>query len=370
VWQPKVATGWSPYYYGRWSWVSPYGWTWVSYEPWGWYPYHYGWWASDPFFGWIWCPFRSFVSVGFVFGHSHFTHFHHKAFFFPANVRFVRDGRQVRWAPLRPGERFVRPGFTRSDARLGRVDRPLERGAVFSRTQVGGKREWREWTATQRGQRAVTVRERGGTPAQRGSRTPSVREQERPSTRPQVERTDPGRQERMQQRTPDRQERMQPRGNRGRGSRLGDRTVSPPERKRQEMRTPVRTERVNVPRPDWGNRVQNRREAPPARAERARPMLSPARNQVPARSFARPEGRGTATAPVNRGEFRGPTERNPSRSVGNTRSGWSGGDRSFGGGGRSISGGNRSFGGGSRSFSGGNRSFGGGGSSRGGGGRR
>jgi hypothetical protein len=376
VWQPKVATGWSPYYYGRWTWVSPYGWTWVSYEPWGWYPYHYGWWASDPFFGWVWCPFNSFVSVSFVFGHSHFTHFHRNAFFFPANVRFVRDGRHVRWAPLRPGERFVRPGFTRSDARLARVDRPLERGAVFSRTQVGGKREWRDWTATPRGQRTVTVRERGGTPAQRGSRTPSVREQERPSTRPQAGRTDPGRQERMQQRTPDRQERMQPRGTRGRGSSLDNRAVSPTERKRQEMRTPVRTERVNVPRPDWGNRVQNRREAPPARAERARPMLSPARNQVPARGFARPEGRGAVAAPVNRGEFRGPTERSPARSGGNIRSGWSGGggrnisggNRSSGGGGRSISGGNSSFGGGSRSFSGGNRSFGGGSRSFGGGG--
>src|SRR5512146_1553999 len=341
VWQPRVATDWSPYYYGRWAWVSPYGWTWVSYEPWGWYPYHFGWWASDPFFGWIWCAFNAFVSVWFVFGPHHFARVHHNAFRFPSIARFVRDGRFVRWAPLRPGERFVRPGFTRSDARLARVNRPLERGAVFTRTQVGGKREWRDWTTTPRGQRSVAVRERGVRPAQQqGTRNPAVRAQERPAARPQAERTAPDRQERMQQqRSPGGQERMQQRDFRGgRGSRLSDKAVSPQQRKRPDMRAPVRTERVNVPRPEWGNRVQSQREAPPARAERARPMLSPARNQVPGRGFARPEGRGAAAAaPVSRGEFRGPTEQNPSWSGGYGSSGRStGGDRSFGGGGRSF----------------------------------
>jgi hypothetical protein len=373
VWQPRVSTDWSPYYYGRWSWVSPYGWTWVSYEPWGWYPYHFGWWASDPFFGWIWCPFNSFVSVSFAFGHTHFSHFHHNAFFFPANARFVRDGRFVRWVPLRPGERFVRPGFTRSDARLARVDRPLERGTVFIRTQVGGKREWRDWTTTTRGQRTVTVRERAVRQPEKGTRNPAIRTQERPAARPQAERTAPGRQERMQQQSPVRQDRMQQRDTRGgRGSRLGDKAVSPQERRRPDLRTPVRTERVNVPRPDWGTRAQGRREAPPARTERARPMLSPARNPVPGRGFARPEGGGGASRmPAARSQFRGPTEQNPTWSGGNGSGGRSdGGNRSFGGGGRGFGGGDRSFGGGGRSFGGGDRSFGGGDRSFGGGGSR
>jgi hypothetical protein len=99
VWRPRVADDWSPYYYGRWVWVSPYGWTWVAYEPWGWYPYHFGWWASDPFFGWVWCPFRSFVSVNFFFGNFRFAHFHRNAFFFPANVRFVRTDVLCHCAP-------------------------------------------------------------------------------------------------------------------------------------------------------------------------------------------------------------------------------------------------------------------------------
>ncbi len=40
----RVAVGWAPYRYGRWTWVDWYGWTWVSYDSWGWAPYHYGRW--------------------------------------------------------------------------------------------------------------------------------------------------------------------------------------------------------------------------------------------------------------------------------------------------------------------------------------
>lgn len=147
VWRPRVAEGWSPYYYGRWVWISPYGWTWVSNEPWGWYPYHYGYWYTDPFFGWVWYPFHSFVSVSFGFGGHHFHHFHRNAHFFPARVRFVRDGRNVRWIPLRPGERFERVGFTRADKRLTRWDRRVADGTVFVRTDGRKGTEWRDWTA-------------------------------------------------------------------------------------------------------------------------------------------------------------------------------------------------------------------------------
>lgn len=154
VWRPRVAPGWSPYYYGRWVWISPYGWTWVSYEPWGWYPYHYGYWYTDPIFGWVWYPFHSFVSVGFVFGHHHVSHFHRRVHFFPCTVRIVRDGRSVRWIPLRPGDRFRRVGFTRADKRLARWERPLREGTVFVRREGDKGREWRDWTAV-RGERRV-----------------------------------------------------------------------------------------------------------------------------------------------------------------------------------------------------------------------
>jgi len=44
VWRPYVNDGWSPYTHGRWT-RTTYGWTWISYEPWGYFPHHYGEWA-------------------------------------------------------------------------------------------------------------------------------------------------------------------------------------------------------------------------------------------------------------------------------------------------------------------------------------
>jgi hypothetical protein len=56
VWYPNaVDPGWAPYSYGYWSYVGPWGWTWVDYSPWGYAPFHYGRWN---YFGnrWGWCP--------------------------------------------------------------------------------------------------------------------------------------------------------------------------------------------------------------------------------------------------------------------------------------------------------------------------
>ncbi len=45
-WVPfEVRVGWSPYRYGRWAWVRPWGWTWVDEAPWGFAPFHYGRWV-------------------------------------------------------------------------------------------------------------------------------------------------------------------------------------------------------------------------------------------------------------------------------------------------------------------------------------
>jgi hypothetical protein len=141
VWRPYVEDGWEPYYYGRWTWVAPYGWNWVGYEPWGWWPYHTGWWWPSPVFGWVWCPFHSFVSVHFTFGHSIF--FGHHVRFFPANVRFVGSDRFVRWVPSRPGEtRSDFRSFARGDSRLARWDRPVERGSVRVRSAGGQPVTW------------------------------------------------------------------------------------------------------------------------------------------------------------------------------------------------------------------------------------
>ncbi|MGO9127393.1 MAG: DUF6600 domain-containing protein [Terriglobales bacterium] len=56
VWTPTaVAPGWAPYSYGQWTWVSPWGWTWVDDAPWGFAPFHYGRWAYVGG-GWGWIP--------------------------------------------------------------------------------------------------------------------------------------------------------------------------------------------------------------------------------------------------------------------------------------------------------------------------
>ncbi|MEW6058113.1 MAG: DUF6600 domain-containing protein [Bdellovibrionota bacterium] len=47
---------WAPYQHGYWYWTS-YGWTWMSYDPWGWVTDHYGYWRYHESFGWIWFPF-------------------------------------------------------------------------------------------------------------------------------------------------------------------------------------------------------------------------------------------------------------------------------------------------------------------------
>lgn len=61
VWRPyrrvtSYYADWSPYRYGHWRWISPFGWTWVNDEPWGWATYHHGRWV---YYGgyWNWSPY-------------------------------------------------------------------------------------------------------------------------------------------------------------------------------------------------------------------------------------------------------------------------------------------------------------------------
>lgn len=56
VWFPRVVvSGWVPYRYGRWGWVSPWGWTWIDDAPWGFAPFHYGRWVVVSG-AWCWVP--------------------------------------------------------------------------------------------------------------------------------------------------------------------------------------------------------------------------------------------------------------------------------------------------------------------------
>ena len=74
-----------PFRSGRWCWYS-FGWTWVSYEPWGWIPYHYGRWANVNGYGWSWVPGPRYVS------------------WCPGAVNWVQGTQWVGWVPLAPHE--------------------------------------------------------------------------------------------------------------------------------------------------------------------------------------------------------------------------------------------------------------------------
>ncbi len=102
-WTPaSVAVGWRPYRAGRWIWQDPWGWTWVSSEPWGWAPYHYGRWVVHSS-RWFWVPVAPRVAV---------------ATYSPALVAFVGGGPgfsvsvgvgtdYIGWFPLAPREPLI-----------------------------------------------------------------------------------------------------------------------------------------------------------------------------------------------------------------------------------------------------------------------
>jgi hypothetical protein len=99
VWQPSasyVFTDWAPYRYGRWIWVTPWGWTWVDDAPWGYAPFHYGRWTYLRQ-RWCWIPGPRHVRASYA----------------PALVGWVGSPsygaqfRDVGWFPLGPREIYL-----------------------------------------------------------------------------------------------------------------------------------------------------------------------------------------------------------------------------------------------------------------------
>jgi len=117
VWYPtQVAVDWSPYRFGHWAWISPWGWTWVDDAAWGFAPFHYGRWAQIRG-RWCWVP-------GPV---------HVRPVYAPALVAWVGSapsrgvsvsigfGGGIGWFPLAPREIFV-PGYACSRRHLYNVN--------------------------------------------------------------------------------------------------------------------------------------------------------------------------------------------------------------------------------------------------------
>ncbi len=119
IWYPTtVAASWAPYRYGRWSWVQPWGWTWVDDAPWGFAPSHYGRWVRVSN-RWAWSP-GSYIG---------------RPIYAPALVTFFGgDGWSVSgsvgptysWVPLGWNEPFV-PWYSYSPTYWRQVNRPYVR---------------------------------------------------------------------------------------------------------------------------------------------------------------------------------------------------------------------------------------------------
>ena len=97
VWVPsRVAPGWRPYTQGYWTYTD-YGWTWVSYEPFGADVYHYGRWVYQPYQGWMWVP---------------------DTVWSPAWVAWHEGDDYVGWAPLPPASRWGSSGLAYSSSAI------------------------------------------------------------------------------------------------------------------------------------------------------------------------------------------------------------------------------------------------------------
>jgi hypothetical protein len=102
IWYPRgVPSDWAPYTYGHWSWVSPWGWTWIDDEPWGFAPFHYGRWAYTGI-GWGWIP-GAYVETPPVYAPALVV------FFGGGGGPFYYEGYRpgIGWCALGPRELFV-----------------------------------------------------------------------------------------------------------------------------------------------------------------------------------------------------------------------------------------------------------------------
>jgi hypothetical protein len=126
VWYPRVVhTNWAPYRYGRWTYIRPWGWTWVDEAPWGFAPFHYGRWAVIGT-RWAWVPgplgprpVYAPALVAFVGGSG-------------ASVSLqLGSSPGIAWYPLAPGEAWM-PAYRVSSTYLSRANpQVLRHGSVM-----------------------------------------------------------------------------------------------------------------------------------------------------------------------------------------------------------------------------------------------
>lgn len=154
VWYPRsVVVGWSPYRYGHWAWVGPWGWTWIDDAPWGFAPFHYGRWAYVNT-RWCWVPGPTRV----------------RAVYAPALVGWVRSPRdgynpnvggrdRVGWFPLGPRDIYV-PGHHVSERYIRVINTTNSRfvdDAHVRDTYRTPRRDYRDQWANRGAPNAITA---------------------------------------------------------------------------------------------------------------------------------------------------------------------------------------------------------------------
>jgi len=122
IWAPRsVPMGWAPYRDGRWTYLHPWGWTWVDNAPWGYAPFHYGRWVMVGS-RWCWSPGRNVsrvvwspALVGWVGGSNWNVGFNHGG----ARRAAPAQG----WYPLSPRDTYT-PTYRMKHDNLRYINRP------------------------------------------------------------------------------------------------------------------------------------------------------------------------------------------------------------------------------------------------------
>ncbi len=130
IWSPTIIpTGWAPYRDGRWTWIAPWGWTWVDNAPWGYAPSHYGRWV---FYEQRWCwtpgaisarPVWAPALVGWVGGDGGS---------YGGNYGNTGGGPAIGWFPLAPREVYV-PAYQATPRYFQQVNNgyPIDRNTSY-----------------------------------------------------------------------------------------------------------------------------------------------------------------------------------------------------------------------------------------------
>ena len=144
VWTPRsTPAGWQPYKNGHWSYVKPWGWTWVDDQPWGYAPSHYGRWANRNN-QWVWVPPQresqpvyAPALVDFIGGIQLV-----QALLGGGSTLGTQNTAPVGWFPLGPREAYV-PSYSTDRAYYTRLNsaNQVQQQALEDRWQRAQRRE-------------------------------------------------------------------------------------------------------------------------------------------------------------------------------------------------------------------------------------